>query len=612
MATSGHFYVNVNKVARRRNQSAVASAAYQAGQNLTHEQQRVFSAEDLFTLSQDIHEALHRGEMSEEIRLAFEDKGLTLLNAATLHKVKPDKWVVRNGDATYKITQKEEEIAPDSTGKSTLAPTFQVTQDTPFTLSTAHRKALNKGVVSPELRAAFEERGLSLGSQAVAEKHGRRHWTLTDERRTYTLREHEHKVKDPQTGQRKTVDRWLDVYADKYHNYTGRKDVITDGILLGKHGERAPDAVIKGLANHHGSVNREVRQHLWNAYEKSERNQDARVAYKFTLSFNRHLTDVLDNPHDKKEVLRAEQRQMALALEFMREQFVNNGLTVDYALHSKVAEDGLLNNHLHLLVATRPFQADGTLARDKQSHWDKGMNAPEQVTAWRKAWADKINGALRDIGSEVTVTHEKEQDKAQAPQDARQPDTPDRLEEALKRFGEALRQKKQQQSEQKQKQEQTRQASDDPSPDKPDAPPPPPRSGQPSWRDEALLMLVTRTWQDRVPKQSGRAWTKRVNRPDPEKTKWTDRVPRRGGAPWTPKFQKSPEFTSYVARVGGRKKTALQVYGSYATMVAVQRRKEAERMQKRQQQRDAARRQAQREQVRQQAARTQRTQARRK
>ena len=195
------------------------------------------------------------------------------------------------------------------------------------------------------------------------------------------------------------------------------------------------------------------REKLWNAVEEVETSKDSRLAREFVVALPIELN-------------RAE--QIELLQEFIREQFVSDGMCADAAIHDT---DGH-NPHAHILLTVRPLDEQGkwqyktekeylcmrngeergfTAAEFKAAQnggWEKqypykvgkkkvymvpseadaqGLvradkhpkstrygrqnpiserwNSEEQLAAWRAAWADVSNRYLERAGREERIDH---------------------------------------------------------------------------------------------------------------------------------------------------------------------------------------------------------------
>ena len=195
------------------------------------------------------------------------------------------------------------------------------------------------------------------------------------------------------------------------------------------------------------------REQLWNAVEEVETAKDSRLAREFVVALPIELN---------------REEQITLLQEFIREQFVSDGMCADAAIHDT---DGH-NPHAHILLTVRPldergkwqyktekeylcmkngeergftaaeFKAAQTDGWEKQYQYKVGKkkvymtpsaaevqglvradkhpkstrygrqnpiserwNSEEQLTAWRAAWADVSNRCLERAGREERIDH---------------------------------------------------------------------------------------------------------------------------------------------------------------------------------------------------------------
>ena len=195
------------------------------------------------------------------------------------------------------------------------------------------------------------------------------------------------------------------------------------------------------------------REQLWNAVEEVETAKDSRLAREFVVALPIELS---------------RQEQIELLHEFIREQFVSDGMCADAAIHDT---DGH-NPHAHILLTVRPLdeqgkwqyrtekeylcmkngeergftaaefkaaqnegwekqypykvgkkkvymtpsaaEAQGLVRADKhpksirygrQNSISERWNGEEQLAAWRAAWADVSNRYLERAGREERIDH---------------------------------------------------------------------------------------------------------------------------------------------------------------------------------------------------------------
>ncbi|WP_349430962.1 MobQ family relaxase (plasmid) [Pediococcus pentosaceus CGMCC 7049] len=139
------------------------------------------------------------------------------------------------------------------------------------------------------------------------------------------------------------------------------------------------------------------RQKLWNKVEKKDRKSNSRYAKEFNVA----LPVELSEPEQKE-----------LLTKYVQENFVDQGMVADVAIH----RDHPDNPHAHVMLTNRPFNPDGTwgiksrkeyildekgnktytksgYARNRKiwlTDWDK----KEKITEWRHNWATAVNQVL--------------------------------------------------------------------------------------------------------------------------------------------------------------------------------------------------------------------------
>ncbi|NLS62783.1 MobQ family relaxase [Lactiplantibacillus plantarum] len=139
------------------------------------------------------------------------------------------------------------------------------------------------------------------------------------------------------------------------------------------------------------------RQKLWNEVEKNDRKSNSRYAKEFNVALPVELS---------------ESEQKELLTKYVQENFVDQGMVADVAIH----RDHPDNPHAHVMLTNRPFNPDGTwgiksrkeyildekgnkiytksgYARNRKiwlTDWDK----KEKITEWRHNWAVSVNQVL--------------------------------------------------------------------------------------------------------------------------------------------------------------------------------------------------------------------------
>ena len=186
-------------------------------------------------------------------------------------------------------------------------------------------------------------------------------------------------------------------YYGEDSDYTRKGGVVCSEILLPPH---APQEY----------ADREI---LWNAVEKAERGKKAQLAYSFDIA--------LQNEFSMQE-------NIALARQFLLENFVSRGMVVDFAVHQPDKEDsGIQNPHFHVLCPIRPILPDGSWGSKQRREYlldehgerirDEGGNyvfnavpttdwgSPDTLEHWRQAWAELCNAKFAEKGLDCRIDH---------------------------------------------------------------------------------------------------------------------------------------------------------------------------------------------------------------
>ncbi|WP_338434565.1 MobA/MobL family protein (plasmid) [Ligilactobacillus saerimneri] len=155
------------------------------------------------------------------------------------------------------------------------------------------------------------------------------------------------------------------------------------------------------------------RATLWNAVQKKEKAKNAQFARKAVFALPKELD---------------RETQIKLSRTYIQENFVNQGMVADWALHDK--GDG--NPHVHIQLTTRPFTKSGKWGAKRKTHYKLDKNGeripkidpktgnqlvrqgrkqwereyinlpwdnPENVTKWRNAWEKTANLYLKEINA---------------------------------------------------------------------------------------------------------------------------------------------------------------------------------------------------------------------
>ena len=186
-------------------------------------------------------------------------------------------------------------------------------------------------------------------------------------------------------------------YYGEDSDYTRKGGVLCSEILLPPH---APPEYAD-------------RETLWNAVEKAERGKKAQLAYSFDIALQNEFSI---------------QENIALARQFLLEQFVSRGMVVDFAAHQPDRDDGGIQNpHFHVLCPIRPILPDGRWGSKQRREYvldehgerirdeagDYVFNAvpttdwgsPDTLEQWRQAWAELCNAKFAEKGLDCRIDH---------------------------------------------------------------------------------------------------------------------------------------------------------------------------------------------------------------
>ncbi len=188
--------------------------------------------------------------------------------------------------------------------------------------------------------------------------------------------------------------------------------------LFSEYYGEASDYIFKGGVSHseillpsHAPPEYADRQTLRNAVEKAEHHPQAQLAYSFDVA--------LQNESSLEE-------NIALARQFLLEQFVSRGMICDFSVHLPDKEDGgIANPDFHVMCPIRPLKGNGMPSntrvyvlnengdriRDKAGNYV--FNAVpitdwcrlETLEEWRKAWADLCNARFEEKGLSCRIDH---------------------------------------------------------------------------------------------------------------------------------------------------------------------------------------------------------------
>ena len=147
-------------------------------------------------------------------------------------------------------------------------------------------------------------------------------------------------------------------YDGIQHDYTKKQGLVWQQIFLPEY----------------ASQEWQDREKLWNAVEEVETAKDSRLAREFVVALPMELS---------------REQQIELLQDFIREQFVADGMCADAAIHDT---DGH-NPHAHILLTVRPLDEQGKWQYKTEKEYlcmkngeERGFTAAEFRTAQNESW----------------------------------------------------------------------------------------------------------------------------------------------------------------------------------------------------------------------------------
>jgi Ti-type conjugative transfer relaxase TraA len=166
----------------------------------------------------------------------------------------------------------------------------------------------------------------------------------------------------------------LDEREARTHDFSDKADVVHSEILL-------PDGAPERWAD---------RAVLWNEVEAVEKRKDAQLAREVEFALPRELS---------------REEGVALARDFVAEQFVSRGMVADLNVHWPMDAQGEAKPHAHVMLTMREVGPEGFGL--KVSAW----NRVAELQGWREAWATRANERLAELGHEVRIDHRSFKDQ---------------------------------------------------------------------------------------------------------------------------------------------------------------------------------------------------------
>jgi Ti-type conjugative transfer relaxase TraA len=166
----------------------------------------------------------------------------------------------------------------------------------------------------------------------------------------------------------RSASRLHDQRLDRHHDFSNKAGVVHSEVML-------PDGAAPELSD---------RNNLWNAVELAEKRIDAQLAREIEFAIPRELS---------------KEDGIALARDFVRDEFVSRGMIADLNVHWDIGADGEAKPHAHVMLTMREVTEEGF--GPKVRDW----NATSLLAHWRESWAAHANECLAALDIDVRIDH---------------------------------------------------------------------------------------------------------------------------------------------------------------------------------------------------------------
>ncbi|MEI2386167.1 Ti-type conjugative transfer relaxase TraA [Breoghania sp. JC706] len=166
----------------------------------------------------------------------------------------------------------------------------------------------------------------------------------------------------------RSASRLRDDRLERSHDFSGKRGVVHSEVMLP---ENAPEPWSD-------------RERLWNDVEAFEVRKDAQLAREVEFAIPREMT---------------QEQGISLACDFVRAEFVDQGMIADLNVHWDIGEDGSPKPHAHVMLTMRSVDENGF--GSKVRDW----NRTEMVERWRERWADHVNERLAELDIDARIDH---------------------------------------------------------------------------------------------------------------------------------------------------------------------------------------------------------------
>ncbi|MBB5687860.1 Ti-type conjugative transfer relaxase TraA [Sphingobium boeckii] len=164
----------------------------------------------------------------------------------------------------------------------------------------------------------------------------------------------------------RSASRLHDRRLDRGHDFSNKAGVVHSEVMLP---EGAPERW-------------QDRATLWNDVEAAEVRKDAQLAREIEFAIPRELT---------------QEQGIALARDFVAQEFVANGMVADLNVHWDVGAGGEAKPHAHVMLGMREVSEDGF--GPKVRDW----NRTDLLQQWRERWEAHVNTRLAALDIDARI-----------------------------------------------------------------------------------------------------------------------------------------------------------------------------------------------------------------
>jgi Ti-type conjugative transfer relaxase TraA len=166
----------------------------------------------------------------------------------------------------------------------------------------------------------------------------------------------------------RAASRLHDQRLDRHHDFSNKAGVVHSEVML-------PEGAPEHLSN---------REQLWNDVEAAELRKDAQLAREIEFAIPREMT---------------KEQGIELARDFVRDEFVDQGMIADLNLHWDIGADGMAKPHAHVMLTMREVGEDGFGQKNR------GWNRTDLLKKWRERWSEHVNQRLAELDIDARIDH---------------------------------------------------------------------------------------------------------------------------------------------------------------------------------------------------------------